>query len=89
MYKVGEITFDFGPNQSFMNIFKLILPMKGTINESYGMHLKSPISFYSTPEQDIKMLKTIREEIKNRPFYHGLFHNCILWTIGAINYGME
>ena len=51
--------------------------------------MKSPISFHSTPEQDIKMLKTIREEIKNRPFYHGLFHNCIFWAIGAINYGME
>ena len=39
-YKVGEKTFDFGPEQSLINIIKLILPMKGTIKESYGMHLK-------------------------------------------------
>lgn len=72
-----------------MNILKLILSIKDTIKESYGMHLKSPISFHSTPEQDIKMLKMIREEIKNPPFYHGVFHNCIFWAVGAINYGME
>ena len=60
----------------------------GEIEERAGLNLAAPITLKSTPEQDIKMLEMIREEMKSPPFYNGAFHNCLFWSVGAINYGM-
>ena len=86
--KVGVVTFDFGPEPTFLNMLKTVWKAKGVIDETYGLALKAPITIKSTPQQDIKMLKMIREEKKSPPFYNGAFHNCVLWSVGAINYGM-
>lgn len=86
--KVGVVTFDFGPEPSFLNMLKSVWKAKGVIDETYGLNLKAPITIKSTPQQDIKMLKMIREEKKSPPFYNGVFHNCVFWSVGAINYGM-
>lgn len=86
--KVGVVTFDFGPEPTFLNMLKTVWKAKGVIDETYGLALKAPITIKSTPQQDIKMLKMIREEKKSPPFYNGAFHNCVFWSVGAINYGM-
>ena len=56
--------------------------------ESHGLTLEARITLKSTPEQDIKMLEMIRKEIGSPPFYNALFHNCVFWSVGAVNYGM-
>ena len=86
--KVGVVTFDFGPEPSFLNMLKSVWKAKGVIVETYGLALQAPITIKSTPQQDIKMLKMIREEKKSPPFYNGAFHNCVFWSVGAVNYGM-
>jgi len=86
--KVGVVTFDFGPEPTFLNMIKSVWKARGVINETYGLTLEAPITIKSTPRQDIKMLKMIREEKKSPPFYNGAFHNCVFWSVGAINYGM-
>lgn len=57
--------------------------------ERDGMHLKAPITLKSSPEQDVKMYNMIQKEIANPPFYNLLFHQCVFWSVGAINYGMQ
>ena len=40
------------------------------------------------PEQDIVMYNLIKKDIANPPFYNLIFHQCIFWSVGAVNYGM-
>ena len=86
--KMGVVTFDFRPKPTVWNLLKSWAKAEGEIEESYGLCLKVPVTISSTPQQDIKMLRTIRQEAKNPPFYNGLFHNCVFWSVGAVNYGM-
>ena len=84
----GISTFDFRPKQTVVNLVKSIAVGDGIITEREGLCIKAPVTIKSTPEQDRKMLKMIRSEMANPPFYSPLFHNCIFWSVGALNYGM-
>ena len=85
----GISTFDFRPKQTVLNLIKSIAAGDGVIEESEGLHVKAPVTIKSTPEQDKKMLNMIRREMANPPFYNPIFHNCIFWSVGAVNYGMQ
>ena len=87
--KVGAATFDFAPKPTVLNVLSSIIVAKGWIRERNGLWLKAPITFKSTPEQDVEMLKIIRKEAKNPPFYNPIFFNCVFWSVGAVNYGMD
>ena len=86
--KTGVVTFDFAPKPKLLNLVKAAWKAEGVIVESHGLTLEAPITLKSTPEQDIKMLEMIRKEIGSPPFYNALFHNCVFWSVGAVNYGM-
>ena len=89
--KTGVTTFDFGVDASLgwrNTMWSVIGIAKGAIMERDGMHLKAPITLKSSPEQDLKMYNMIQKEIANPPFYNMLFHQCVFWSVGAVNYGM-
>ena len=86
--KRGIVTFDFKPKPTILNGVKSLVLGEGFIEERDGLCLVAPITVKSSPEQDRKMLKMIRSEIRHPPFYSPLFHNCIFWSVGALNYGM-
>jgi len=91
MKKTGQVTFDFSIAWDvgwWNDLFGIIGKGKGLITESPGIGLQNPISFKSTPCQDIKMAAMIREEAKNPPFYNIIFHQCLFWSVGALQYGM-
>ena len=90
--KTGVVTFDFGVDVSLgwrNTMWSIIGIARGAIMERDGMHLKAPITLKSSPEQDVKMYNMIQKEIANPPFYNLLFHQCVFWSVGAINYGMQ
>ena len=88
-FNTGILTFDFSPKVSLLNmVSSLFLLGKGQIDERRGLKLKAPITIKSSPKQDIAMLKMLRKDKEKPPFYQALFHNCIFWSVGAINYGM-
>ena len=62
---------------------------KGRIKESSGLLLERPITVKSTPSQDRKMLEMLREEALHPPFYNGVLHQCVFWSVGALQYGMQ
>ena len=86
--KTGVVTFDFRPKATALNLAKAAWKAEGVIEETSGLNLKAPIALKSSPEQDIKMLNMIRQEIGSPPFYNAFFHNCVFWSVGAVNYGM-
>ena len=90
--KNGITTFDFSidweaPWYNF--ILGVVWKARGRIVSSPGLTLDAPITLKSCPSQDVKMFSMIKEEMKNPPFYNGAFHNCLFWSVGAINYGMS
>ena len=89
--KTGVTTFDFGVDDSLgwrNTMWSIVGKAKGAICERDGLHLKAPITLKSNPKQDIKMYDMIQKDIANPPFYNLLFHQCVFWSVGAINYGM-
>ena len=90
--KNGITTFDFSidweaPWYNF--ILGVVWKARGRIVSSPGLTLDASITLKSCPSQDVKMFSMIKEEMKNPPFYNGAFHNCLFWSVGAINYGMS
>ena len=89
--KTGVTTFDFGldSDQGWRNrVLAVAGKAKGAISQREGLHLQAPITLKSTPEQDIVMYNLIKKDIANPPFYNLIFHQCIFWSVGAVNYGM-
>ncbi len=90
--KAGQVTFDFSVDwdAGWWNLFwGAIWSGRGRISESPGLVLDSPIAVRSTACQDRKMLEMIRGEAADPPFYSFLFHNCMFWSVGALQYGMQ
>lgn len=86
----GVKTYDFGPEKNVLNLFPTLVGLgKGKILERYGLHLKAPIRFKSSPEQDIMMEKLIQEDIISPLVYNVLIQNCIVWAVDAIAYGLD
>lgn len=90
--KTGVVTYDFSVDYT-AGALNILLAAIGTaagmIVETEGLALEKPITIESTPEQDMKMKEMIDEQKKNPPFYNGLFHQCLFWAVGAIQYGMD
>jgi len=87
----GQVTFDFSIDWEIgcWNLIKGVVWLgKGKIVESSGLMLEKPITIKSCPSQDRKMLEMIRDEAKHPPFYNGAFHQCVFWSVGALQYGM-
>ena len=87
--KTGVATFDFAPKPTLLNTLTSIAACKGWIYERNGLCLVAPITLSSTPDEDVMMLKMIREQAKDPPFYSPVFFNCIFWSVGAVNYGKK
>ena len=90
--KTGHVTFDFSIDwdAGWRNfVMGVLWKGKGRITESQGLWLERPITVNSTPCQDRKMLEMIREEALNPPFYNGVFHQCLFWSVGALQYGLQ
>jgi RHS repeat-associated protein len=90
--KRGITTFDFSIDWKapwYNYILGAVWKARGRIVSSPGLNLVAPITFKSCPSQDVKMFSMIKDEMRNPPFYNGAFHNCLFWSVGAINYGMS
>ena len=90
--KTGIKQYDFSIDwdAGWFNFVKCtIWKSKGRITISDGLTLQSPVTIQSKPCQDIKMRKMLEKEAKNPPFYNALFHQCIFWSVNAIQYGMD
>ena len=88
--KTGVATFDFGiDDSSFWNRLGTYFVTVGAISEREGNALTEPFTLFSTPKQDVEMLKRIRSEVGNPPLYSFFFNNCIHWANKAIGYGMD
>ena len=90
--KTGQATFDFSIDwdAGWWNYVKGVFwKGKGRIKESSGLLLERPITVKSTPSQDRKMLEMLREEALHPPFYNGVLHQCVFWSVGALQYGMQ
>ena len=90
--KTGITTFNFSIdwNAPWYNfIGAVVWKARGRIVSSSGLTLIAPITLKSCPSQDVKMFSMIKDEMRNPPFYNGVFHNCLFWSVGAINYGMS
>jgi RHS repeat-associated protein len=88
--KNGVVTFDFAPQDNWWGrSMTYVGAAKGVIIESPGMTLQQHHVIFSSPEEDISMIKKIREEMKNPPRYNFFFNNCIKWALKAIEYGRE
>jgi hypothetical protein len=93
--KTGVITFSMAPDKSSVwNVAKGISWVgKGHIDELYGrMFLpdEAVITFSSTPEEDIAMLKNIRWQMsRNDTQYSALVWNCIHWSFAQRSIARE
>ena len=88
--KTGVATFDFGvDDSSFWNRLGTYFVTSGAISEREGNTLVEPFTIFSAPQQDVEMMKRIRSEVGNPPFYSFFFNNCIHWANRAIGYGMD
>ena len=101
--KSGTVTFDFSADPlydsnkvyeglgdiDFLNIFAALGYGRGVVKERGGLKLHSPQTLESSPCQDIRMLEMLRKDVANPPFYSVLTHNCVFWSVGAVQYGMD
>lgn len=88
--KTGVATFDFGvDDSSFWNRLGTYFITLGTITENEGNTLVNPHVIPSSPKQDIEMLKRIRAQLSDPPFYSFFFNNCIHWATTVIDYGID
>lgn len=95
--KDGQVTFNFSVDYltedeegfDWWNIVMGGIYGRGRIEEDNGLKLDSPITVESSPCQDIKMLEMLRDEAKDPPFYNAIFHQCVFWSVGALQYGMD
>ena len=88
--KTGVATFDFGvDDSSFWNRLGTYFITLGTITENEGNTLVNPHVIPSSQKQDIEMLKRIRAQLSDPPFYSFFFNNCIHWATTVIDYGID
>jgi hypothetical protein len=95
--KDGVVTFDFSVDwedadgdTDWWNIIKgATVGGRGRIVESSGLQLESPVTMTSSPCQDIKMLEMLRKEAQQPPRYVAAFFQCVFWSVGAVQYGMD
>lgn len=76
-------------NIDWWNIIASSVKGRGRVAKSDGITLKSPIPVPSSPCQDIKMLELLEKDLANPPFYSAIAFNCLFWSVGALQYGMD
>ena len=89
---VGIIRFDYRPDFRPKSAMKSIIDgrIRGRIDETQGENVLSPRIMHSSPEQDRKMLQMIQAEMKTGiKDYNIITHNCWIWSLDAINYGLD
>ncbi len=100
--KTGTVTFDFSIDWEYTKKYfwdlgwfefvKATLPTpwfgKGTVAETAGLNLESPITFKSNACEDRALLAELRRQKADPPGYHTAFYNCVFWSVDAVNIGM-
>ncbi len=90
--KVGQRTFDFYPDPTAYCCLNLLLASlygKGKVESRPGLHVgPRPIVFESWPEEDIALLRYLEDQVNNPSFFSGAAHNCLFWSVNAINVGI-
>ena len=95
--KDGEETYDFSidwltedeESIDWLNFIAAFYKARGRLTVSSGLNLEAPIKFSSSPCQDLKMYELIQRDKASPPFYNSFAHNCIVWSVGAVNYGLD
>jgi hypothetical protein len=87
--KTGVKTYDFQVNPTYgLGVIGGIIVWWGQVLPSNGLNLDNPITFKSTPCEDVAMLAELERQVANPLPYSAIGHNCIWWSVGAVNYGM-
>lgn len=87
--KNGTMTFDFSVAVDYgAGLIGGTIVWRGQVIPSEGLNLGNPITFGSTPCEDIAMLAELQRQVSNPSPFSALLHNCIWWSVGAVNYGM-
>jgi RHS repeat-associated protein len=91
--KVGIKTFHFKADTSaycYTNLLLSTLYGRGKVITYNGLVLGDKyITFSSYPEEDIAMLEYLEEQAANPSFYSAMAHNCVFWSVNAVNVGID
>ena len=89
---VGIARFDYRPDFRPKSVITIVFDgrIRGRIDETLGENVRSPRIMHSSPEQDQKMLQMLHSEMTNGSTdYNVLVHNCWIWALDAISYGLD